>query len=356
VKEETLTAGWRGVSPSSLFICIGIIILGFDRAGKKMKSPLSPLSEARMREMRAAAIGASVGANVREENNVVAKNNSYDLSNEMQDEMRRKGAQRRPARETGNLNVAFAKHRFEKDLTDLTEARTQFFAPHAHVSFFTCDPGYDVGRCPKIHTTIICEICPLNLMYRDVMWKFRIDLPQSFPFQAPIISAVSPLFHPNVDPLTGEVSLQLLKKDWSPVLTLRIVVLSLVLLFEEPNLEFAVNSEATFLLQTNWEMFQTKVEESKRSVKEQKNGQIFSETSRFRPKRNNFDSGLRVDSSSTVKRRFINNSNCNSSNTNKRTIMSKPADEAWENGSQSMLVQQLTDWSLSHSSKRMKLS
>jgi ubiquitin-protein ligase len=152
---------------------------------------------------------------------------------------------RRNARQT--LNAVFAKHRFDKDVLDLRSTGNHYFLPHARVCFVSS------GQ------TVICGVEPQDGAYSGSRWEFSIELPDSFPFHSPHISALSPLFHPNVDAHTGAVDLRLLH-EWSPVLTLRFVVLGLVLLFVEPNMERPVNAEAAHLLATDLAAFIDKVQ------------------------------------------------------------------------------------------------
>ena len=149
------------------------------------------------------------------------------------------------ARQT--LNAVFAKHRFDKDLLDLRSTGNQYFLPHARVCFVSS------GQ------TITCGVEPQDGAYSGARWEFSIELPDSFPFHRPRIATLSPLFHPNVDAHTGAVDLRLLH-EWSPVLTLRFVVLGLVLLFVEPNMERPVNAEAAHLLATDHAVFAEKVQ------------------------------------------------------------------------------------------------
>jgi ubiquitin-protein ligase len=152
---------------------------------------------------------------------------------------------RGPARQT--LNAVFAKHRFDKDVLDLRSTGNQYFLPHARVCFVSS------GQ------TITCGVEPQDGAYSGARWEFSIELPDSFPFHRPRIATLSPLFHPNVDAHTGAVDLRLLH-EWSPVLTLRFVVLGLVLLFVEPNMERPVNAEAAHLLATDHAVFAEKVQ------------------------------------------------------------------------------------------------
>ncbi|GBG34636.1 Ubiquitin-conjugating enzyme family protein, partial [Hondaea fermentalgiana] len=163
------------------------------------------------------------------------------------------------------LDASFAKHRFDKDVADLMAARTPYFMPHAHVSFRMLEPPF-VGCAPDVHKALMCSVRPTDGAYGGTPWSFRICLPEAYPFKPPRIEALSPLFHPNVNPATGAVAFPMLERDWSPVCTLQIVVLGLVLLFVEPNLEHVVNLEAAELLRSAPALFLQRVNHDKSSL------------------------------------------------------------------------------------------
>mmetsp|Transcript_10354 Transcript_10354/g.20390 ORF Transcript_10354/g.20390 Transcript_10354/m.20390 type:complete len:554 (+) Transcript_10354:362-2023(+) len=165
------------------------------------------------------------------------------------------------------LELAFAKHRFDKDIADLIESRVPYFLPHAHVSFCMYETPTSELKS-KIHKTLVCCIRPLDGAYQDASWRFRVDLLESYPFQPPRIKSLTPLFHPNIHPDTGVVALPILENDWSPVCTLQIVVLGLVLLFVEPNLEHVVNTEAAELLHISPAQFLNRVAQNKAQARE----------------------------------------------------------------------------------------
>ena len=61
-------------------------------------------------------------------------------------------------------------------------------------------------------------------LYASGHFQFAASIPTNFPFSSPIIVALQPIYHPNINLLTREVYVPI---DWSPVLTLCSYVLAL---------------------------------------------------------------------------------------------------------------------------------
>ena len=64
---------------------------------------------------------------------------------------------------------------------------------------------------------IRCEgVCP----YANGTWLLTVDIPQDYPFKAPRVRFVTPIYHCNVS-VDGMICLDLLRDAWSPSLTIR---------------------------------------------------------------------------------------------------------------------------------------
>lgn len=64
-------------------------------------------------------------------------------------------------------------------------------------------------------------------MYERGSFTFLVDIPPAYPFSAPSVTALTRVFHPNIDLATGKVLLPILDKDWRPVLSINAVVFGL---------------------------------------------------------------------------------------------------------------------------------
>jgi ubiquitin-conjugating enzyme E2 S len=89
---------------------------------------------------------------------------------------------------------------------------------------------------------------------------FALDLkmPPTYPQSAPTAFFRTKIFHPNVDPGTGAICVDTLKRDWKPELTLRDVLVTISCLLVFPNAASALNSEAGRLLEEDFGEFERK--------------------------------------------------------------------------------------------------
>ena len=74
---------------------------------------------------------------------------------------------------------------------------------------------------------------PIPLM--KMVFQVLIDIPENYPLVPPKMKFLTIPYHPNVSSQTGAICVDILKTEWSPMLTLRKVLLSLQLLLQCPN-------------------------------------------------------------------------------------------------------------------------
>ena len=75
----------------------------------------------------------------------------------------------------------------------------------------------------KDQNGITLNVCILEGPYNRGHFSFLLDIPFNYPFKYVEVWAKHPIWHPNVELLTGRVLLPL---DWSPVLTLNSLALA----------------------------------------------------------------------------------------------------------------------------------
>ena len=98
---------------------------------------------------------------------------------------------------------------------------------------------------------------PAETPYEGGIFKMRLVFGSDFPRVPPKGYFITKIFHPNVSS-SGEICVNVLKRDWNPDLGLRHVLTVIRCLLIEPNPESALNEEAGKLLLESFEEFATK--------------------------------------------------------------------------------------------------
>ncbi|KAH9967141.1 ubiquitin-conjugating enzyme/RWD-like protein [Russula dissimulans] len=68
---------------------------------------------------------------------------------------------------------------------------------------------------------------PRDSPYEGGHFELDIVVPDLYPFSPLEMKFITKVYHPNVSPVTGAISLSILKGQWSPALTLRTTLISL---------------------------------------------------------------------------------------------------------------------------------
>ncbi|KAF2129011.1 hypothetical protein P153DRAFT_367297 [Dothidotthia symphoricarpi CBS 119687] len=71
--------------------------------------------------------------------------------------------------------------------------------------------------------------------YAGRTFNFVIRFPQDYPLQPPTVTSVTKTYHPIIDSRSGFIGLSILSLDWSPVLTVSQVLLSLSTFLANPD-------------------------------------------------------------------------------------------------------------------------
>ncbi|CCF57192.1 hypothetical protein KAFR_0C01990 [Kazachstania africana CBS 2517] len=90
---------------------------------------------------------------------------------------------------------------------------------------------------------------PLHSPFANHTFKLRIDIPQTYPLTTPICKFEPfAMPHPNVNFETGEICLDILDTNWSPVFNIQYIVEAIVWLLNEPNFKSPLNLDLANLL------------------------------------------------------------------------------------------------------------
>ena len=77
---------------------------------------------------------------------------------------------------------------------------------------------------------------PQDSPYQGGVFYFIFDFPPDYPFKPPKVTAVTKIYHPNINS-NGCVSLNMLRRQWKPEFTVEKILLSIEELLKNPNLD-----------------------------------------------------------------------------------------------------------------------
>lgn len=89
-----------------------------------------------------------------------------------------------------------------------------------------------------------CIPGPPGSYYETITFDLSLAFPKDYPYAPPTVRYLTPCYHPNVSARDGYVCLDILKEQWSAVLTVGSILLSLQTLLAHPNLDSPLNAVA----------------------------------------------------------------------------------------------------------------
>ncbi|TYH65766.1 hypothetical protein ES332_D06G077700v1 [Gossypium tomentosum] len=129
--------------------------------------------------------------------------------------------------------------------------------PHG-ASFPTLSSKSDITDLSSIHAQIEG---PEETVYSKGIFKIKIQIPERYPLQPPIVTFATPIYHPNIDN-GGRICLDILnlppKGAWQPSLNISTVLTSIRLLLSEPNPDDGLMCEASREYKYNRQAFDQK--------------------------------------------------------------------------------------------------
>ncbi|GAV82135.1 UQ_con domain-containing protein [Cephalotus follicularis] len=102
---------------------------------------------------------------------------------------------------------------------------------------------------------------PQGTVYANGIFNIKIQIPERYPFQPPVVTFGTPIYHPNIDN-GGRICLDILnlppKGAWQPSLNISTVLTSIGLLLSEPNPDDGLMCEASREYKYNRQVFDQK--------------------------------------------------------------------------------------------------
>lgn len=97
---------------------------------------------------------------------------------------------------------------------------------------------------------------PKGTPYENGHFDLTISFPNTYPRFPPLVKMTSPVYHPNIDHKSGYIDINILHDDWSPILTVPKILLSLQALLSDPDCEDAVSPEIAWECELKREEFE----------------------------------------------------------------------------------------------------
>lgn len=115
------------------------------------------------------------------------------------------------------------KHRMRKDMANLD------LPPDASLDIPTTEDGDQ-----DLQNFTVTLKPSEDSYWNGGVYPFKFDIPDTFPYDPPTVHCNTKIWHPNIN-LDGNVCLNILRKDWKPVLSINHVIFGLETLFLSPN-------------------------------------------------------------------------------------------------------------------------
>lgn len=132
-----------------------------------------------------------------------------------------------------------ANRRIDKELAEIEES------PLPNITAFPSESDDRTVWTATIH--VVNE----DSVYYDGTFILEIRFPRDYPFKPPKVRFLTRVFHCNVSDRSGAICLDLLKDQWSPVITVHKLLISIAQLLDDPCPEDPLTPEVSQLYLTN---------------------------------------------------------------------------------------------------------
>ena len=122
---------------------------------------------------------------------------------------------------------------------------------------FVTDPPLGCSGGPVGNNLYLWEALlmgPIDSPYAGGLFKLSIEIPKNYPFKPPKFKFKTPILHPNINS-EGNICLDTLNKNWSPVLTISKTILSISSLLCDPNPDDPLDKVVAEIYKKNREKF-----------------------------------------------------------------------------------------------------
>tara|TARA_B110000902_G_C14024902_1_gene481775 strand:- start:163 stop:609 length:447 start_codon:yes stop_codon:yes gene_type:complete len=101
---------------------------------------------------------------------------------------------------------------------------------------------------------------PIDSPYSGGKFPLVMKFDKSYPVKPPSVKFTKHVFHPNIY-TDGKICIDILQQNWSPSLNIQSILMSLISLFDDPNVKSPANRNAAILYSDDRSKFNEKVKE-----------------------------------------------------------------------------------------------